>query len=146
MVFNRIVQRSFRLLICSYLSIKHWGLCCWNPPWWYSLFSNSTRKQQKAAKNSRKLELSHNTVLCAKSLIWACAYVGFFPVKLFISIIITLFNYFYSYEFVVTRLIWWIPPGVLHLYCVIISRRKRLIGLHLFFDSLFVVGNTSSVR
>ena len=32
MAFNRITHQSFRLFICSYLSISRWGNCCWNPP------------------------------------------------------------------------------------------------------------------
>ena len=30
MAFNRIISRSFRLFICSYLIIKRWVLCGWN--------------------------------------------------------------------------------------------------------------------
>ena len=33
MDFNRIIHRSFRLLVCSYISTNHWGICCWDPPW-----------------------------------------------------------------------------------------------------------------
>ena len=79
MAFNRIIHRSFWLFICSYLSTNRWGLCVWNSPWWYSLFSNSTRKQQKQQLAS----FTQYTVLCAKTLIMACAYVGFFPVIFF---------------------------------------------------------------
>ena len=40
MAFNRIIYRSFRLFICSYISINRWGLCCWNSPLSISLLRN----------------------------------------------------------------------------------------------------------
>ena len=38
MAFNRIDHRSFRPLVCLYLSNNRWGLCVWNPPLSSSLF------------------------------------------------------------------------------------------------------------
>ena len=34
---NHTVMAS-SLFICLYLSIKHWGLCCWKPPWLFHFF------------------------------------------------------------------------------------------------------------
>ena len=37
--------------------------------------------QRVNSKNSKKLAFTQYSVLCAKTLIMACAYVGFFPVN-----------------------------------------------------------------
>ena len=56
-------------------------------PWWYFLFSNSTRKQQKQQLAS----FTQYTVLCAKTLIMACAYAGFFPVFFYFGRVVVFF-------------------------------------------------------
>ena len=37
MAFNCIIHRSCCLFIYLYLLTNHWGLCCWNPSWSFSL-------------------------------------------------------------------------------------------------------------
>ena len=44
--------------------MKRWGLCCWNPPWWYSLFSILPEQR----KNSKKLAFTQYIVLSRKKL------------------------------------------------------------------------------
>ena len=73
------------LFICLYLFITAWIVCCrkFTMVDFFNFFSISLRKAQK-----KKKQLSHNTqytVLCVKTLILACAYVGFFPMLIFQS-------------------------------------------------------------
>ena len=67
MGFNRIINRSFRLFICSYLSTNRWGLCCWNPPWSFSLFVNGFFSNIWFKRGCRRVLLEF-----PKNLIFSC--------------------------------------------------------------------------
>ena len=81
--FNLSIHPSFWLFICSYLLSKYRIFCCYmNSPWWYISHFHVRFKKTKKQQNA---SFQRYIVLCAKTLILNCAYVGFFPVFIILS-------------------------------------------------------------